>query len=92
MDFITEPNRIFMQDEQGKILAEVRFPNDGKDAVAITSTRVDDSLKGQGIADQLLKAVIAELQAQGKQTRALCSYAVKWFEKNPEYQNLLIKD
>ena len=83
MDFTIEQARIYKQDEQGNLLAELLFP-DGRDGIAtITHTFVNESLRGQGIADQLMKAVVAELQAQGKKVRAVCPYAIKWFEKHP---------
>jgi predicted GNAT family acetyltransferase len=89
MDFTTEKNRIFKQDESGKILAEILFPDEGPGTAAITRTFVDGSLEGQGIADKLMKAAVAEIKAQGKQAAPVCSYAVKWFEKHPEHKDLL---
>ena len=93
MEFTVERNRIYMQDEQGKLLAEILFPDEGKgSAVVITSTFVDRSLRGQGVADQLMQAVIKELQSQNKMAKAVCSYAVEWFELHPEHNGLYIKD
>jgi len=90
MNFTTEKNRIYNQDATGKILAEVLFPDKGENTVAITRTFVDESLHGQGVADLLLRAAVAELRSQGKQAIAVCSYAVKWFEKHPEQKDLLV--
>ena len=90
MDFIIAQNRIYKQDEHGKLLAELLFPDVNEGIVAITHTFVDGSLRGQGIADQLLMALVAELQMQGKQAKAVCSYAVKWFEKHPEHSHLTV--
>ena len=89
MDFITENNRIYKQDDSGKVLAEILFPDEGVGIVAITRTFVDESLHGQGIADQLMRAACAELEAQDKRATLVCSYAVKWFEKHPEHKGLL---
>ena len=88
MEFTTEKNRIF-KEESGKVLAEVLFPDKGEGIVAITHTFVDKSLRGQGVADELMSAVVTELQAQDKQAVAVCSYAVKWFEEHPEHESLL---
>ena len=65
MNFSQEPGRIFAQDENGKLLAEVTFPDRG-DAVVINHTFVDPSLRGQGVAGQLLQAVADLLRAQGR--------------------------
>ena len=89
MDFTIEQNRIYKQDEHGKLIAELIFPDRNDDTVAITRTYVDATLRGQGIADKLMQALMAELKAQSKQAKAICSYAVKWFENHPEYNNLL---
>ena len=88
MEFIKEKDRIY-KEESGKTIAEVLFPDNGEGVVTITRTFVDKSLQGQGVADELLQAVVSELQAQGKQAVAVCSYAVKWFEKHPEHEDLL---
>ena len=90
MEFTTEQNRIYKQDEHGKLLAELLFPDRDGGIVAFTHTFVDESLRGQGIADQLMHAAVAELQAQGKRAKAFCSYAIWWFEQHPEYNGLLV--
>ena len=49
MKFQYEAERIYAEDEAGRLLAEVTLPV--KDGVAnITHTFVDDSLRGQGVA------------------------------------------
>ena len=92
MEFTVEQNRIYKQDDNGKLMAEVLFPAENDGVAVITRTFVDESLRGQGIAGQLMQALVAELQTQGGQVRAVCSYAVKWFAQHPEYGDMLIKD
>ncbi len=89
MNFIYEPNRIYMADESGKVLAEVTFPAVSDTTVNINHTFVDDSLRGQGVAAQLVRAAADHLRAEGKKAMPTCSYAVKWFEKNPDYADVL---
>ena len=88
MEFRKEPGRIFATDETGKLLAEVTFPEQEGIAV-INHTFVDDSLRGQGIAGQLLRAVADTLRQEGRKAKPTCSYAVHWFETHPEEQDLL---
>ncbi len=89
MEFKKEPGRIFAQNEKGELLAEVTFPT-GEDGVAdIDHTFVHPSLRGQGVANQLLNAAVEVLRAQGLKTRLTCSYAAEWFEKHPEHKDLL---
>ena len=89
MEFTIEKNRVSKHDEHGKLLAEVLFPDSGGGTVAITHTFVDKTLRGQGIADQLLRTAVNELRTAGKKIRPLCSYAVKWFENHPEHGDLI---
>lgn len=88
MEFCTERGRIFAMDETGKLLAEVTFPE--REGVAVINhTFVDASLRGQGVAGQLLRAAADTLRREGRKARPTCSYAVHWFETHPEEQDLL---
>ena len=42
---------------------------------------VDDSLRGMGIAGELVSRAVQQIQANGKQVTATCSYAAHWLEK-----------
>ena len=48
----------------------------------IDHTFVDDSLRGQGVAGELVRRTVALLTEQGKQVTATCSYAAHWLEKH----------
>lgn len=91
MEFKHEKNRIFYQDENGKLLAEVTFPEVNENIVEINHTFVDSSLRGQGIASKLVQMVCDYANENNLKIKPSCSYAVKWFEKNSKYQNLLEK-
>ena len=84
MEFIHEKERIYQTDESGKVIAEVTFPV--RDGIAVINhTFVDDSLRGQGIAGQLVQAAVEQILQDGNKIRATCPYAVTWFEKHKEY-------
>ena len=89
MDFKIEKNRIYFEDENGKLLAELTYRDIDDTTVNINRTFVDSSLQGKGIAGELMKTVVDELVKNRKHAVPTCSYAVKWFEKNKEYSNLL---
>ena len=91
MDFFYEENRIYLNDENGKMIAEVTFPNESDDTVNINHTFVDDSLRGQGVAGKLLEAVATKLRTENKKAHPTCSYAVNWFEKNQDYKDIYSK-
>ncbi len=84
MNYITESDRIYATDLAGKTIAEITFPSVGDEAI-ITHTFVDPSLRGQGIAGQLVQRAVDEILSQGKKVRATCPYAVDWLKKHPGY-------
>lgn len=55
---------------------------DGK--MHLTHTIVPDALAGQGLAKKLLEDVLEQIKKDGKKAVAMCSYIVKYQEKNPE--------
>ena len=82
MEFIHEPNRIYGTDENGKVIAEITFPETESGVYVINHTIVDSSLQGQGIAGQLVHAAVDDIKSKGGEIRATCSYAIKWLEKH----------
>ena len=89
MDFQREQHRIFAVNENGTVIAEITFPEREKGVYVIDHTFVDESLRGGGVAGQLLAEAAKELRAQGLKARPTCSYAARWFEKHPEEKDLL---
>lgn len=90
MEFETEQGRIFARDEAGKLIAEITFPADGRGVAQINHTFVDDSLRGQGVAAQLVSAAVETLRAENRHARVTCSYARKWAEQHPEAKDVLL--
>jgi len=91
MEFTKDSNRIYSADENGDVIAEVTFPNTRDGAVTINHTFVDSSLRGQGVASQLISAAYDTIKAGGKKAYATCAYAIKWFEEHPEKRDILIE-
>ena len=88
MEFIYEKGRIYMTNADGAVIAEITFPI--ADGVAtIDHTFVDGSLRGQGVAGQLVTAAANAIRACGLKARPTCSYAAKWFADRPDQQDLL---
>ena len=89
MDFISEKERIYATDPEGRVVAEVTFPC--KDGVAIIDhTFVDKSLRGQGVAGELVKRAADKILADGNKIGATCVYAIAWFQRHPEYTDVCI--
>ncbi|SDZ77532.1 GNAT family N-acetyltransferase [Selenomonas ruminantium] len=81
MDYIIEKHRIYATDKDGKMLADIEFPEVSTGVCEITHTYVDDSLRGQGVAAKLTEMAVAEIEGQGNKVTASCSYAIKWLTK-----------
>ena len=79
--FLTEQDRIYMEDAQGQIVAEITFPEILPGVYNIDHTFVDNSLRGQGIASKLVQAAVDEIRRRGGEVQATCSYAVKWLSE-----------
>ncbi|ANK59076.1 GNAT family N-acetyltransferase [Loigolactobacillus backii] len=92
MGFQYEPGRYFKNDAAGRLIAEITFQelHDGT-VYAIDHTFVRDDHRGEGIASQLVKAVIQRAQASNVKIMPICSYAKSFFQRKPEYQGLLAK-
>ena len=91
MQFTKEPNRIYANNEYGKLVAEVTFPSQKPGVVNINHTFVDDSLRGQGIAALLMEECYDMLKDDGRKAVPTCSYAVKWYREHPDKNDIVEK-
>ena len=82
MEFIIEKERIYKTTEDGKLIAEITFPETEAGVYTIDHTFVDGSLRGQGVADKLVRAAIDQIKSHGGEVKATCSYAVKWLDEH----------
>lgn len=90
MEFQHEPGRYFLEDDAGTLIAEVTYqPIDDGQNVVIDHTFVDPSLRGQGVAGQLVAAVVNEARTTGKKIEPLCTFARHEFDTKPEYADVL---
>lgn len=82
MDFKIEENRIYLQNEDRKIVAEIDFEKINEDTYNVYHTFVDESLRGQGIANKLVNLAYEEITKKRKSKfEATCEYAQKWLEE-----------
>jgi len=84
MEYNTERNRIVAVDN-GEEVGEVTFPlRDG--VYVINHTYVDDRLRGQGVAGELVRRAVEEIERRGGPYQATCSYAQLWLARNRGYE------
>ena len=89
MGFIYEAERIYVKDENGRMAAEVTFHQRSDRAMSIDHTYVSPELRGQGVADRLLRAAVKRFRARELKAVPVCSCAVAWFRDHPEEADLL---
>lgn len=89
MEWVAERDAVRCVSERGEVVAEVTFPQVDSGIVEIDHTFVDESLRGRGVAGELLGRAVSVIAASGFLARPTCSYAVRWFERHPEHAALL---
>lgn len=89
MNFQQENGRIWAENEEGRLVAEITFPQVRRGVVNIDHTFVDSSLRGQGAAGKLAQAAADQIRARELKAVLTCSYAKKWFGEHPEQGDLL---
>ena len=86
----TSPNRVWVEEEDGREIAYISFPEAGNGLVNIEHTVVDPAYEGQGIAARMMREAVETIRKDGKHTLVTCSYAQAWFTKHMEYMFLLV--
>lgn len=76
-NYITEENRIYLPDEDWKVLAEIVFEKVDEKIYDIKHTFVDDSMRWQGIGSELVEKAMSYLIWKWYKVSATCSYAKK---------------
>lgn len=89
MNYIYEKYRVYVNNDEGKLIVDATFPLIKEGVVNINHTFVDPSLRGQGIASQLMHEVYHHIKKLGYKAVATCPYAVAWFKKHPEMTDLI---
>ena len=79
--FITENNRIYLPDKNWNPIAEIAFEKINKTTYDIYHTFVDESMRWQGIADELVQKAKEYIQWQNCSITASCPYAKKHLKK-----------
>ena len=83
---LAKPGRFYIEKDKENI-AIIDYHIDEKNRLVVTHTYVDPSLRGQGIANQLINKVIALAEAGKQYIYPMCSFAVKVLSHS-RYQHL----
>ncbi|MGX7092063.1 GNAT family N-acetyltransferase [Hutsoniella sourekii] len=84
IEFQQEDQALVFYNDQGEKLAEITWiPSEEENVVLANHTYVSPKLRGQGVAGQLLDAMVDLMNKQSIKIKPLCSYVVKQFQANP---------
>ena len=89
MEFKHAENKIWLENEAGKEIAVIDFPEERPGVVNIVHTQVDGCLQGQGVAGKITQAAADRLRKEGRKAVLSCSYSIRWFGMHPEYADIL---
>ncbi|MEO6264281.1 MAG: GNAT family N-acetyltransferase [Luteimonas sp.] len=59
------------------------------DAIRITHTDVPAAISGRGIGGELMRVALDHARAAGLKVTPACSYARTYFDRHPQYADLL---
>lgn len=82
----------FFIEEKGQRVAELTYGRTSAGVANIDHTEVDASLRGQGVARQLLDAAVRWARESHTPLSATCSYAVAQFARDPSFRDVLAPD
>ncbi len=82
-------NGAFFIDQDGEWVAELTYVKTGDGEITIDHTEVDDKLRGKGIGEYLVKAVVEFARKNGLKIKPNCPFAKKIIDATPEYQDVL---
>ena len=75
--------------EQGGLEAELTFMRRPDGTMFIGHTGVPPALGGQGIGGKLVARAAADARAAGFKIEPACSFAAAWFDRNPDWRDVL---
>lgn len=85
-------NKFFIGENGENPLAEITFFTSGEGKITIEHTIVSESLKGQGIGQQLVEKVVEYARKENMRVIPQCAYAKKVMTKSDEYRDVLINE
>lgn len=92
MKFIKETNEIYVLNEDGNKIVRATFPFIEDNVINVDHTFVTKDLRGQGIASKLMNEVYNLAKEKGYTVVNSCPYAIAWFKRNKDKQDVLNKD
>ena len=77
-----------IRNEEGKRVAEMTYVTSGDSAFIIDHTEVDQELRGQGIAENLLDAAVKHAREKSLKIHATCPFALAKLREEPGFADV----
>lgn len=74
---------------EGEKIAEMTYSKAGTDRIIIDHTEVDESFKGKGLGELMVRKSVDDARAKGISIVPLCPFARSVFDKNAELKDVL---
>ena len=85
---IKNKDNLFYMGEESNPRAFIKY-NIENGVFTLESTVVNPEFRGQGLAGIITKYVFDYIRENNLKLQPLCSYSIKYIEKNPEYEDIL---
>lgn len=89
VQIVDNPDRSrYEAQEDGTVVAYVEYDRH-EDFTAFPHTEVSRGHQGQGLAGMLVRQAMDDIRESGDKAYPLCPYVKTWFDKHPEYGDIL---
>jgi predicted GNAT family acetyltransferase len=88
MKEIVQEGNGFVVKENGERLAEITYVPDGEETLVIDHTYVSESMRGQKLAEDLVRKVVDYARETNKKVVPACAYANAQFRRRKEYHDV----
>ncbi|MNH98261.1 Acetyltransferase (GNAT) family protein [compost metagenome] len=78
----------FVIKEDGSVIAEVTFKPFGEGTIVIDHTYVAEEMRGQKLAEDLIRRVVEHARETNQKIIPACSYADAQFRRRKEYEDV----
>lgn len=78
----------FVIKENGSVIAEVTFKPVGEETIVIDHTYVAEEMRGQKLAEDLVRRVVEHARETNQKIIPACSYADAQFRRRREYEDV----
>ena len=90
--FKEEVNRFVYVNNEGQVMAYLKFYALNDNAYDVNSVYADISLRGKGIGQQLVDLMVNKASQENMLIRPTCPYVLKLFVTNDKYENIWYKE